>query len=422
MDKVPRRVSNWKVVVILLGVVLVTAGMFAVWVRYTADRRWTEMDREVRRLIAEARSRDTHRSALRGDALLGDAWGDYAQAIAEMEAISNRYKLLEFLERDAKADRSAVQAIIADHAVALERLKSGVRRELIQFPHRWEYPQIPPFSGSGAYVLGNLARCKARLLCEESRHREAAELLLDVCQLGRDVWHNGTYVSSQDGHVAYELALNDLRHLIILGILAKDDHLEISRELEILDRSFPRSGLTLMNERIRAGALLLQEGPPKSAILVSLKDSWRFGFSARLMVVDHFASLSRWCERAAMCEDLSWSQEMRVYEEINHDLKASANPLTETTVDGGCYHLSIAPRECRAHLRLLRVAVRYLATGEVLDLDDPFGTKLRHSQSGNKLKIWSVGPDGVDSGGDGGWGSYPPGKAPPKDIVIEVGK
>jgi hypothetical protein len=57
----------------------------------------------------------------------------------------------------------------------------------------------------------------------------------------------------------------------------------------------------------------------------------------------------------------------------------------------------------------------YRANGDVLGLDDPFGGKLLVSKGESRLKIWSVGSDGVD---DGGVGEWTPGKG--KDIVLEV--
>jgi hypothetical protein len=78
-------------------------------------------------------------------------------------------------------------------------------------------------------------------------------------------------------------------------------------------------------------------------------------------------------------------------------------------------HVSRPVRERRAQLRLLRLAAHRKATGEVLALDDPFGTTLRHAVTPAGLKAWSVGEDGRDDGGAGDW----EGRAGP-DIVLEV--
>jgi hypothetical protein len=60
------------------------------------------------------------------------------------------------------------------------------------------------------------------------------------------------------------------------------------------------------------------------------------------------------------------------------------------------------------------MAAHYLATGAFVELKDPFGASLRHSDPGLPLKIWSVGRDGVDQGGLGDWSSES------RDLVLEL--
>ena len=47
-------------------------------------------------------------------------------------------------------------------------------------------------------------------------------------------------------------------------------------------------------------------------------------------------------------------------------------------------------------------------------LPDPFGKNLLSKQTGSKTKIWSVGTDGKDQGGIGGWNG--------PDLVLEVSR
>jgi hypothetical protein len=75
------------------------------------------------------------------------------------------------------------------------------------------------------------------------------------------------------------------------------------------------------------------------------------------------------------------------------------------------------PREIQARLRLLRVAVRYRATGEILDLADPLGARICHRLQRTRLTIWSAGRDGVDDGGVGDWKRT---GDKVKDLVLEV--
>ena len=73
----------------------------------------------------------------------------------------------------------------------------------------------------------------------------------------------------------------------------------------------------------------------------------------------------------------------------------------------------------RAQLRLLRVAAHYGATGDVLELDDPFGTKLRVRVADGSLRVWSVGPEGADHNGTGAFAFDREG-ADARDIVLEI--
>jgi hypothetical protein len=60
----------------------------------------------------------------------------------------------------------------------------------------------------------------------------------------------------------------------------------------------------------------------------------------------------------------------------------------------------------RAQLRMLRVL-----HGDAAGLDDPFGVKLLSDGA----RVWSVGADGVDSGGAGKWTPASTG-----DIVLKL--
>jgi hypothetical protein len=56
----------------------------------------------------------------------------------------------------------------------------------------------------------------------------------------------------------------------------------------------------------------------------------------------------------------------------------------------------------KAQFRLLRAAAHYGATGEILKLEDPYGTVLGHAVTPVGMKFWSRGDDGVDDGGHTG--------------------
>ena len=72
-------------------------------------------------------------------------------------------------------------------------------------------------------------------------------------------------------------------------------------------------------------------------------------------------------------------------------------------------------RERLAQLRLLRIAAAFLASGDLPALEDPYGRTIQSSVTDTKLKLWSVGNDGVDDSGFGEWEARKG-----KDIVLEV--
>ena len=65
--------------------------------------------------------------------------------------------------------------------------------------------------------------------------------------------------------------------------------------------------------------------------------------------------------------------------------------------------------ELLARLRLWRVAVARRLGAELPDLRDPFGARIRHAPTAVGVRVWSVGRDGADDGGD-----------PLSDLVLEL--
>ena len=143
---------------------------------------------------------------------------------------------------------------------------------------------------------------------------------------------------------------------------------------------------------------------------------WRYGFSERLAAADAFDVSLGAMRRLAEFDGKSWAEAKKLGDELDKECQASHNPIVAIAIPG-LASSSRTSRERKAQLRLLRTAVHYRGTGEVLGLDDPFGAKLLHAEKDGKLKIWSVGSDGTD---DGGSGELKP-KAG-KDIVLEIAK
>jgi hypothetical protein len=416
----PRRVSAWKIAAVFAAAFVALVITFFFWIGAVAERRWAEMERKVRELMAETRSREMARPPLRGTAVAGNAWDEYQIAFNELSVLKGQDSILgDFVSRTSKADRSKAEPLVSAHLTALDALRRGASRSTAQFATKWEKGFAADIPGLLlSQRLGNVAACRSRFLIEEGKPREAAELLLDTCQFARDVGYNSMLISEMIAIAIYSIAFEELRDLILSGKLSRDDLLEVERELEQIDRSFVRNGHSMMNEALCAGAGFLmmggsgveQMGLDGPAFLMT----WRYGFSSRLMLVDAFDYQLERMKRYADGDDKPWAEMVKVAKELDAEGQQAKNSISRMLVQGLTASNRVG-RERRAQLRLLRVAAHYRATGEVLDLGDPLGTKLRTSKSGDTLKIWSLGKNGVDDGGVGDWN---PGKG--LDIVLDV--
>jgi hypothetical protein len=96
---------------------------------------------------------------------------------------------------------------------------------------------------------------------------------------------------------------------------------------------------------------------------------------------------------------------------------SSKNPLIRMSTPSIARSIA-AHGEALARLRLLRAATGFLVTGSVPAVPDPFGTNLLYEDTGTKMRIWSVGSDGVDQKGPGVWSTAPR----QLDIVLEIPK
>jgi hypothetical protein len=413
-------VLKWKILGLTAAILILTIVGTLFWINSVAERRMARMEAQVKALHDETLARDTSRPP-RGEALPGNAWDDYEKAFADLDTNKKGVRHLdEFVGRDPKADRAKTLTVIAAHAAALDHLRRGVRRERAEYPYQWEQGgsmKLPSLLTSQR--LANLAAARSRFLVEEGHAREAVELLLDTCQFARDEGANAPLVSEMIALAIYGIAFEELRDIFLSGKLSREDLLAVDRGLEAADRSFPKAGHSLLNESLSIGYALLQPAGVASirnfALEGELKGSlslWRYGFSDRLVAADAFDQSLAAMRRLATLEDKPWTEAKKVAGELNQEVQGCVNPILKITMSG--LSGGSLPRERKAQLRILRTAVRYRATGELLDLEDPFATKLSHAEKDVTLKLWSVGKDGNDDGGSGEW------KPQGKDIVLEI--
>lgn len=222
---------------------------------------------------------------------------------------------------------------------------------------------------------------------------------------------------------ARERPAAELRDLLRGGSLSVETCAHVARELEILDRSLPGDCHAMRNEAATVGASLLSMAEDGSSAEAALwedlagpQHTWRYGFSSRLMIAEAVELRADAVRRAVAAEGRAWPEQRRMLEKIDAETRDSKNPLVRLPLSG-LTHLPEVQHRLRARVRLLRIAAHCKATGEVLELADPFGARLRHAQTSAGLKVWSVGRDGEDDGGKGEWKD----KAD-QDLVLEIAR
>jgi hypothetical protein len=405
---IPRR----KIAAAALAVLLLAWGGTALGIHFIAERRWTAMKADWQALLEEARLRGRARPPLRGDPLDGNAWEDYGKALAEVRSL---YELESqaaprFLREAPGSNRALVERVLARHPSMIEAVRRASRRARVNLDLEWKEGALTLPSRYGSATIVPLAVCLSRFSAEAGRTGEAAELLVDTCRFAADIDHVEDMAPG----------LDELRELICGGKLGREDLAKLDRELEQLDREFPRRGHRAFLELVALGAQFLKSGRSITVQLVGLHADpedqlWRYGFSAHLMKAEAFDLIRGAVQRLHDADERTWAESRDLLKGLGAELAASRNPIVQTAPEE-VLASDLAHRTQRARLRLLRLAARYKATGDLDDFDDPFGGKLQARRSEEALKAWSVGPEGSDHGGIGGFLL----ERDDRDIVIDV--
>jgi len=420
MEEPPRTTPVWVKALILFVAVLGAAVGTSVWLRSSSQSAWRALQETTRALVAEANARPATRPVLRGTPEPGSAWVDYDLALNNLAGQKNEFnEIIHFILRERKADRAAVDSYLASKAEALDHLRRGSRKAEGAFAYSWNLGlerRIPPVSLANA--LARLAVAQAMVFHEAGRTREAAEVLLDLMQFGGDIRRNAPLVGDVIGAGLVASALDELKELILSGKLTAAELTDLAGPLEILDRSWADYRTSLRNE---AAATLSALGTEDFSFLgdkaVNALRAWRHGFSMKRMAADAGQEILRYTERAIANESLPWVDRLKAHEELKREVDKTSNLLVKLTNPGGGRYGSLE-RHARAKLRLLRFAIHSMTTGGRLELDDPFGAKLRHREVDGKLRVWSLGRDGVDQDGAGDWRR----DLASTDLILEIPK
>lgn len=384
---IERRFSGWKFVGIVLAVMILSGLVLILCLWRIAERRYARVQRSVQESVEPLLSGGQKRPVLQGTPLPGDANQDYLAAEAEVLAGSVYDTLRHGLERMSPRDLAAVNAAYPDLSRMVTLVRRGACRERVSFRND-RYTEAP-------VCVSTLMFLAVRRFVSAGQDKLAAEAILDALQYGRDVAETRQDV----GRIVLILGLGELRTHLVAGRFDPESLRLLEHGLETLDGSFPSTD----QEHLRwARTWALEARAPRSD---GRLNEW--------LERGNYTTLCDLCLKAVGACKLDWLHERETLRSLDLELENSLNPRSRHSSIGleGCGAYS---RHLRAQLRLLRVGTHFLSTGLVIDLEDPFGGRLRSTLSGDALKVWSVGRDAVDDGGAGEWGFKG------KDIVLEL--
>jgi hypothetical protein len=410
-----------RTILVLLAISFITVILCGLlFFRNQDDGKWSAMSARVAELKQEARSRILPRSVLRGQPLPGNAWDEYHLALTGALAIKdvqNGALFAEFINDAPTADRARVVEALASHPGVLAHLRLGAQKSDGQYPYRWEdgtQMQLP--SLLAIRLVAMIATSQAKISLESGRPKEAVDYMLDVFVFARDTAANGPLLTRLIGDSVYEIASNELRKIILSGKLSPTQLADLEKKLEIIERDLPSLGPTLANETLTSSVatMELSSFEPSTWWMLARNGGWRYGFSSQRMTLAAFEKRESYAQRTQNIDQMDFTTAKKETEAISAEADSSENPMLRAVALPSLPKTLMKQRETRARLQLLRAGAGFLATGKVPEVTDPFGTNLFHAQDGAKVKIWSVGSDGRNDNGSGGWTPGQP------DMVLEI--
>jgi hypothetical protein len=400
-----------KAALLLSFLLLLVALGVGFWVYSLRDRKWAALLARVDELSAEIEPPRFERLPLGRPMLPGNAWDDYLQAFPPRTGAppDNFSFIVPFLHRKQEANRAKVEELVSRYSASIDLLSSGVRRQEARIPRT----QLPPnylqgISDYDARNLNTLGIAKARLLADAGKMPEALDLLIDVCAHGRDIAQLGFGSETSAGIALMQSAFRELRDILQSRDVTKEDLLLLDHRLQGVDDHFPGPGRDLENDLKGLGILFIDEDLDDTAHHTingkRERRSWRFLYSSRLQAATGFSVADRLVRQILEAGNQPWSVQYAAIEAASRELSESKDEILSVRFQ---LHRAIWDHQARAALRLLRVAAHYRATGDILELADPFGGTLRTLDSEGSLTGWHRSPYGeVDRTPKKGSGDY----------------
>ena len=389
----------------LLFLLLLLVGLgIAFSIRSVRERKWAELLARVEELASRLAPPEVEPLPFGRTLVPGNAWEDYDEALPWKPGqpppiISG--KINRYLYRRPEGNRSEVEALLVQYSESPESLSKGARRR--------EARLILPGGllradasrmirgGVNSQDLTSLCIARARFLAEAGKAAESLELLMDVCVYARDLSQTGLPSDFNWGMSAFQSAFTELHHQIQTIDLDAAQLLELDRRLQVLDERFPGPGREMEHDLLQLGLLFIREDQDDRAHHIingkRSRRSWRWCFSSRLQAAAGFFFAEDWAGRVRAAHALPWSEERRILDAAYGELRAFPDEIIAYSFPG--VYGPQRTHQVRAALRVLRVAAHVRASGQVLELDDPFGGRIRTVESDGVLRIWHRPPQGA---------------------------
>jgi hypothetical protein len=371
--------------------------------------------KHVDELKTGAGSLKTPRAVLTGTPEPGNAWDEYNVALNDTNAWRNDENggiFVRYVKGDSRVDRLQVEELAAAHAEAFRHFRHGAHRSEGVYPYNWDQgAQMPLPSLRGSRRLAALAVFDAEIQADGGHAQEAVDILLDTSVFARDLAAGGPLLTHLIGLVVYSDSFDEFRRVILSGKLTKTQLADLGQKLETVDHDFPTLSSALFAETLGVGSTILQASEKGRLASLDLAQQWgwRFTLNPGPAFLEAMEEKETYLHRAEEIEALNFVEAKKRIEAAS---SSDARPLLPVP---DLFKSLVSHREALAHLRLLRAATAFLATGKAPVMADPFGENLLFKQEGNQAKIWSIGSDGVDQNGVGNWGGHP-------DMVLEISK
>lgn len=394
---------------------LLAAGpaLVAFWINHVSTVRETAMEQKLAALRAEIDAIDLETAQLRKGTDPGDAWNDYLKALGEAGRIQDISLLTKFIERKPGVGRDALEFILKTHAVITDHLRQGAGRAECRI---LEAGFNSPRGLSHLSTTAFFSVAKARTLAQEGQLQASTDMLLDLCQFLKSVANTSAEGLEPLCLAKMNLAFAEIAEILKSPGLAKPVLETLKSRLADLDLGFIRHDRSLLLEVLDFPTHFRDVEIPFRTRL----GAWRYGCSSRFLQAEVFDRSERYARDLIRIDSVPWSQVPTEARRVIAEQDSKPEPALECFGWGTptYFYAWVPGRYARTHLRLLQVAVHHRLTGEVLELDNPFGGKIRHKQESQRDLYWSNSVDGVDYGGVGDWGDLHTPRA--KDIVLEI--